>query len=1792
MNVKRVLAILLSITLAAGTPINVSASNEMVVVETEAEVLEEVVEAIETEIVTEEPQIDDYVTEGTESEETAVSANETEIVTEEILTEETVSENQAEMESKETPLSEVVIDDGTADENGFVISDGVLTGYTGAETDIVIPDTVVQINAKAFRDNKTLTSVTIPASVTKIGNEAFEGNTALTSVVWNEGLEQIGNNAFSNCESLINIRLENEEVVEGQVTIPSTLVEAGNRSFYNTKLRGMVFEEGTTCIPKSVADFSQISSVIIPDTVNTIASYAFRDSELEQVEIPASVTSIGSGAFASIDTLESVVWHEGLQTLGSSAFDGSDALKSISVGEETPIEGQVKIPASLISLGREGFDCKLLKKMVFTEGITTIPSYVAYISCIEEVIIPDTVTSIGNRAFSKSELKQIEIPASVTTIGEYAFDSITTLESVVWHEGIQTLKSYVFKGCNALKSISIGAETPVEGQVKIPASLTALNREVFDCALLKKMVFAEGITVVPEYVAYVSNIEEVVIPDTVTTIAINAFSESKLTTVVIPASVTKINNNAFMNITTLKSVLWNEGLQELGADVFQGCTSLENIRLPEEEALVGRLTIPASLTRCGMNAFLNTKLVQTAWAEGTTKILAYEVQGRTNVVEVIIPDTVTSIEARAFAGCSELAEITIPKGVTNLGEDTFKGCSSLQRAVIPKFVAKVFENKNIFSEVENLTIYGVEGSYIESYAARWEIPFERLISTCTLDKTEINLPVEETEKITILDLWQGEAPVFTSSDEAVAVVDENGVITAKAPGVATIQVNIDNSYFATATVQVYAPLKQLKLNVPKIELWKEETHQMQVIFVPENTTDEKKVTYTSSNPEVAVVSEDGCVTAIAEGTAQIMATAKASTWTKEAGFGEGQVQCVCEITVVPGEQIKKHEVAVPEPIFVLANLYGSLEEIDTDLLDGWKFAEPDADICADGDGVHSYPIRYEKEGYETLEAQLQITAARMIGMKATENVLTAIGQKGRDKVATQIFSVGADVSENAYQISYSSSDETVATVDKNGNITGIANGDCEITTSLSLVDMNGTVVEQDIFTAVTKVTVTDLFNIGAITLATEDEVFKDLLTNDNIMVGKEQLLNSEGKVDRTMTLAVSTTCLNGEAGSAKLAWTVTDTSVAKVSNITENSADLAIVGTGTTTITIEAQDAGKYTREIVLIVKDCEPKVQASYTLNRLAGKTALNITTVYNTTVKSVTLAGEDAGKFGIEADNGKFVLCLTDTGAGNKTYKKLKLQIVLNEITEVYEKDITVKVTAEKPKVTIKQNGNINLFYTDQEATFTVSGKYVDVAVITLKDEANTFFTLEYDKRTGKGKIIPKDTLTAAVASKMKKAQKTLPLEISFEGYPEETTVASPLVVKTVYKKPSLSIKEGTTVIYSLQSMSCGMTPYNKTDKQELKDYDITWNSLNSEQFELIKEKDSDAVVLQAKPGVEDGTYKMNFQISRNNWRESLGIKHTVKVTSILPDVKLSTSKITLNRKLALLEKADIAITVPGNVALSAVDFELTGDNINQIEYKWTGSGIQIGMKEPALDKGTYRFIGKAKFANGTYSKEKTIAITVKEDTPKVKLTQKGKLDAAIKNSAIEITPKFSNVNGKLTKATLYGKYAEAFEAIVTEKGTVLLSLKKGAGADKQVVPGQYYDLYMECELDNDVVFSYKEGTDNQAPSFKVRPIQSKAKVKADVNKLTMYQSVVAMQEKLAFTMTAPKGAKIGKIELTNYKDAFVYDDKAELLILLDGSELASGKTYTLNFNVYPESNTKNLTPTIVKVNVTIQK
>ena len=510
--------------------------------------------------------------ESTEQETESKAENETEVESEsEVETEaesELESESESETETQELESFEEPETEGylaeTLVEGDFKYqvssNQATIVGYLGSDSAITIPATiggysVTTIGYQAFYQNQTITEVTLPEGLTTIANGAFAG-TGLTSVEIPDSVTRIGSRAFSDCKSLTNIKLSAnlEELEEGiiagtaveSITIPQKVNRADRALSDNKSLKEIIFEEGMESIPYKIAyGASGVEHVELPETVTAIGSSAFYGlSNLKEIQLPEKLKNINDWAFAGTG-LTSVEIPDNVTRMGARAFSNCKNLTNIKLSanleelEEGIIAGtaveSITIPQKVNRADRALSYNENLKEIIFEEGMESIPYRIAYgASGVEHVELPETVTAIGSSAFSGlSNLKEIQLPDGLQVIGNNAFE-YSGLASVVIPDSVTSIYREAFVGCTELKNVQLSSSlktmeseifkrTQIES-ITIPCEVMRASNALSGNEYLKEIIFEEGMKFIPDRIAYgESSLQQVIIPESVIHIGDGAF---------------------------------------------------------------------------------------------------------------------------------------------------------------------------------------------------------------------------------------------------------------------------------------------------------------------------------------------------------------------------------------------------------------------------------------------------------------------------------------------------------------------------------------------------------------------------------------------------------------------------------------------------------------------------------------------------------------------------------------------------------------------------------------------------------------------------------------------------------------------------------------------------------------------------------------------------------------------------------------------------------------------------------------------------------------------------------------------------------------------------------------------------------------------------------------------------------------------------------------------------------------------------------------------------------------------
>ena len=232
-----------------------------------------------------------------------------------------------------------------------------------------------------------------------------------------------------------------------------------------------------------------IPSEINGTPVTTIGNAAFRDSSVTSVTIPASVTEIGSNAFAGCTNLTSVHYAGDWSNL--TIQSGNPAVQDAANEQLFDFEFILNNTAVIVNSYNGTAADVTIPSRYKGKPVTAINNAVFPNSAVTSVTIPDSITSIPDAAFANcSKLTNISIPNSVTSIGYSAFSDCTSLKSITLPSSLSTISRALFSGCSQLttihipdsvSSIQISAFHHCRNleTIRIPVSVTLIETDAF-----------------------------------------------------------------------------------------------------------------------------------------------------------------------------------------------------------------------------------------------------------------------------------------------------------------------------------------------------------------------------------------------------------------------------------------------------------------------------------------------------------------------------------------------------------------------------------------------------------------------------------------------------------------------------------------------------------------------------------------------------------------------------------------------------------------------------------------------------------------------------------------------------------------------------------------------------------------------------------------------------------------------------------------------------------------------------------------------------------------------------------------------------------------------------------------------------------------------------------------------------------------------------------------------------------------------------------------------------------------
>ena len=423
-----------------------------------------------------------------------------------------------------------------------------------------------------------------PLPASEIGGIAFaDAGAPATAAYVAEEFDVIQDGVTYTCETAVDGTAEITCIVAEsgvtKVSVPASIEHEG-LAYKVTSLR---FSGGTTA--------EDVEQLLLPDTLEKLSGWNFsKFVKVKELRIPGSIKNF-SCTLQNADALEKLIFDEGVEEIsansmvngcaslseinlpstlklisGTGAFSGAESLKSITLPEGVVIDDSV---GSLLR------DCTSLTSVSLPASVTKISSYMfGGCTSLKSVSAAGAIDSIGDSAFRDcSSLTDIDFQGTLTSIGSSAFQGCASLERVPDLSSVTKMGSYAFYECKKLKaSVNLSSLESVPAYAFCYTPVTVVGfcdnlKSIDKWAFIWSSIaapFPETLEKIGDYVFYSGTLpEHLVIPDSVTSIGVSAFSNTDgVQDVTIGSGLTQIPAGLFDD-SSVKSIAIDNSMDDI-----------------------------------------------------------------------------------------------------------------------------------------------------------------------------------------------------------------------------------------------------------------------------------------------------------------------------------------------------------------------------------------------------------------------------------------------------------------------------------------------------------------------------------------------------------------------------------------------------------------------------------------------------------------------------------------------------------------------------------------------------------------------------------------------------------------------------------------------------------------------------------------------------------------------------------------------------------------------------------------------------------------------------------------------------------------------------------------------------------------------------------------------------------------------------------------------------------------------------------------------------------------------------
>lgn len=764
-------------------------------------------------------------------------------------------------------------------------------------TAITLADGITSIGWAAFRNCENLTILKIAPTIKSVDKEAFYGCRSLASITFPEGISNIASGAFANT-SLTN------------VTFPESLVKLGETAFSNTKY---VYFKGE--VPPTIIDWNGNEAQSLILDYNDAIIYVPNEASVETYKAIAGNHTV-KAIVVPDNGATKVAFSENEITL----ISGSDETKNITLNiEPTDYDGEIEWNISPEWLADMTVaDDKMSATLTPNRSNCGVATVTATVTSTDgsKLTASCKVNVFGLRINNSIVLKpETEWKAECEIAPESMADGISLLwatdnPNVATVEQDGTITTLAIGECHLIvTAVDENGETittkensiVVLSEVKSsPESLLMKPGDEMEVSIKLGNSWHS-------FPAWQSDDENVAYYDTETR-KIHAAAKGNA---ILSANCT-LSNGDTLPVTckvTVGNVAAGDTFEIDGIKYSVLTENTVEVAGPADGFEPTEVTIPSEVTLESENMTFKVASI------------GYDAfNGCYNLTSVELPEGLVSIDFQAFLGCSKLSSINFPEGLTSIEFGAFSGCNTLVSVVFPSSLQSIGGNflrwcnnlnliyflgtippqitgdNDLYGLNQNVKIY-VPAESAEVYKSWTEAYKDNIVgierpangaTEVTLNHTSLLLPGREWKDVTF------NATVTTQSGnkydgDYLWDVSPNWsttiTTTEEAPN--EVSINLFNNQVHTVTVTVYSPegtpltasCNIIPLDISmlnNVTMLKGEEYDLNASITPDNYSDLSEYTdlsirFTSGNPKLAEVSEDGVITALEYGPVNILA---------------------------------------------------------------------------------------------------------------------------------------------------------------------------------------------------------------------------------------------------------------------------------------------------------------------------------------------------------------------------------------------------------------------------------------------------------------------------------------------------------------------------------------------------------------------------------------------------------------------------------------------------------------------------------------------------------------------------------------------------------------------------------------------------------------------------------------------------------------------------------------------------------------------------------------------------------